>query len=307
MINLEQISSFIEDQLLDKYLLRYNEIIFIGISRRNNATDGEHVIRFAIDGENSAFRNELQSDHQLRKLIGFEVVQKGRKGNEINLDLNLFASERRDCIQPGIPVTGISKGAISAIMFRSARPYILSNAHILGPKNTTVYQPDSFAVHPDLNEIGQVEDSDINLDCAISPLSRRDYIRSVVDLEITPSRSMPATIGDSVVKFGLRSGRTFGIVTTVKAIVKKPENQCVRCQFIIEPDLDRLPESLEISVSGDSGAPWVKTDSLGNPSDILLGIESGGDDSNIDANLKAEYAHATEMVSIQRSLKIEFN
>ena len=307
MIDFGQVSHFIENYLLDKYLLRYNEIIFIGISRRSNAPNGQYVIRFAIDNENSALRNELLSDHQMKKMIGLEVVLKHRKRNEINLDLSLFAPERKDCIQPGIPVTGISKGAISAVMFKSACPYILSNAHILGPKNTKVYQPDSFAIQPDLNEIGQVEIADLNLDCAICPLLRRNYIRSIVDLEITPSKSVPASIGDSVVKFGLRSGRTFGVVTTIKAIVKKSVNQCVRSQLIIEPDLNRIPESFEISVSGDSGAPWIKTDSFGNPTDILLGIESGGDASNIDMSLKAEYAHATEMVSIQRALKIEFH
>jgi hypothetical protein len=100
---------------------------------------------------------------------------------------------------------------------------------------------------------------------------------------------------------------TNGVVSTIKAVVKKQNNRYFRQQFIIEPDGFDYPDDLEVSVAGDSGAPWVKMDGQNNISNVLLGIESGGDPSDIDYNLETEYAHASEMASIQKALQIQLS
>ncbi|MFZ6012532.1 MAG: hypothetical protein ACOYXT_19470 [Bacteroidota bacterium] len=304
MTDLDKLSDFIENRLVQKYLLSYSEIVFIGIAKRNNSVDGDYVIRFAIDNDRLDLNTILRQDKELNKMADFDVISKSRKFPKL-IQLNALSStERHDPLRPGIEVLGVSKGAISAIVFKNQLAYVLSNAHILGDKGSKVYQPDDHVHEPAENEIGCVEESDGLLDCAISQIAKRDYTQCIYNLDTTPLKALPPEIGDSVMKYGLVSGRTLGIVRTIHAVVKKPFNRYVTNQFIVEPDPRHLPNGLEISVSGDSGAPWVKADQYGNPSDVLVGIECGGDDSDIDENLKAEYAHATAMVSIQKAFNV---
>jgi hypothetical protein len=303
MSDLKTISSFIEQRLVDRYLMPYNEVLFIGVTKRNNVNGG-YVIRFGLDGDCS-FWNLLQADKDLRKIADYEIVFKGRRRHKsTSLIIQSLATDRYDLLSPGIPVSGKYRGAISAIVFKDKVPYVLSNAHILGSEGTVVYQPHAYIDIPSINEIGKVEKADQLLDCAISRITNRHYIGQILGLGVTPSKALTAAIGDCVMKSGLVTGQTYGIITTVCAVVKKPFNTYVKCQFIIEPDPMRLPYNMEISVSGDSGAPWVKVDEAGNPLDVLLGIECGGDASDIDRDLNSEYAHATEMVSIQQTFQV---
>ncbi len=300
-MSLDELREIIERHLATHYL-GISELRYIGIARPRNADGGPYAIRFGIDAP-CTFREKLLDDAALRG-GPYEVWH---NSTHVPIQKILIPEDwrRHDILRPGMLISGAAPGAITAIVVQQEGTFVLGNAHVLGPVNTEVYQPRVLAGHRrEYYRIGKVKAVDESLDCAIASIDDREYDNFIKSLNVTPVEIEPPALGDRVVKYGLKTGLTYGIVRCIHAICPRSHQRCVKDQFIIEPDRSRRPANDEISVPGDSGSPWLKLNTSGQPSTVLLGMECGGDASSVDSNLAAEYARAATLSTVQDALNI---
>ncbi len=219
-------------------------------------------------------------------------------------------TQLRNPIQPGISIgslgTNMNTGTIGSIVYKNNVPHLISNFHVLGERATRVIQPGGLdSLRNSYHEIGSVVRADKDLDCSLSTIAYRGIDRKVYGFEqdVIACDIGDVSIGDEVVKSGRRTKITYGVVMCIKAIVKKRGGGKLINQFLIGVHPDFIPPFCEISSEYDSGSGWIKVKD-GRPTGTILGINTGGDPSDVDSDCSKEFAVATEMKAIAKKFKI---
>jgi hypothetical protein len=124
----------------------------------------------------------------------------------------------------------------------------LSNYHVLvdnsGESGDSVTQP---ATQQTEDIIGQVTRWNETFDCAIFSLNNSRQISSnILGLGNKPSGTADPLIGMHVVKSGLTTGVTYGLIDGVSLE-----------EFTVVPELSSTPSAEEISAPGDYGSIWL--------------------------------------------------
>ena len=215
---------------------------------------------------------------------------------------------RQNPIQPGISIghKHISAGTFGCIVYgkNDAKPYILSNWHVLDGNNGSVgddiLQPGRFDdADTSNNKVGKLVKSHLGRagDCAIASIENRSFREEVFQLGVAPKQLAIPELGDRGIKSGRTTSVTHGIVRRVNVKVRLDYGGSMGTQtidgFEIAPDPNFPAENNEISMGGDSGSVWLASDKKGEPSDVAVGLHFAGEgSSNPDEHALACYLDA---------------
>lgn len=169
----------------------------------------------------------------------------------------------------------------------SGDPLGLTNYHVLingsGESGDSVTQPASRAKE---DIIGQILRWDESLDCAVFSLNdSRQFNHGILGLEIEPSGTADPIVGMAVVKSGLTTGVTYGMIDGVSFD-----------EFTVVPELSSSSFKDELSAPGDSGSIW-----LDRLTGKAIGLHYAGE---TDPAPEAERAWAKRLTKICVALKI---
>lgn len=304
--------------------LRDRNVTSIGIAHKNG--DGPVCLRFSVARKgNHAIRT--RDSYRIPKTIqidGLKVqtdVVEGTFALEYERVEPATINERHrmvNPIRPGFSVSnaGIDSGTIGLIVFdrHTGWPCILSNWHVLkgmqGRDGDAVIQPGRSDFDPApgrrcakllrgvVNEFG-----DGALAALLTPAEdpqARVAIREIHGLNVAPTGLAEVRIGDRVIKSGLATGVTQGIVTAVqiKAMLEIDNGsrlQRVTC-FEISPDRTAPPLPNGIATYGDSGSAWMIFQG-GRPTGLFAGLHfSGGINLRGEKTAYACYARSLQAI-----------
>lgn len=161
-------------------------------------------------------------------------------------------NQRHDPLLAGVRVQNTMNpggGTLGLIVFDrdSLEPYALSNRHVMARSPAVATDPIAqprAGVPADV--LGTVARSDAALDCAVCRLGGRAFLLEVYGLSAPAGAPTPARIGMKVVKSGLTTGITWGIIDGLRTD-----------GFTVVPDTS-VPAMGEMSLPGDSGSAWLE-------------------------------------------------
>ena len=231
-----------------------------------------------------------------------QTLRKSRPG--IPKRVTEFFPDMWEELRPGDSIGNdidMSPGTLGAIVTKDTLPYYMSCQHVLGPRPSKVIHPAKQGI--DNFEIGTVAFNDVELDCALASINDpTDANPMIRELNIVPSSTRNVRLNDKVIKYGLTTKVTHGIVTFIKAI-RIGGGGLVRQQIIIESDPLFRARHGEISDNGDSGALWLSANEFGKSTTEALGLNTAG---GIAVDQTFDYAFATEMISIVNRFDLNF-
>ncbi|GAA4888480.1 DNA/RNA non-specific endonuclease [Streptomyces coeruleoprunus] len=276
--------------------------IGIGYKEKDGKRGKELVLQFTVD---TKARPEALDDLKTTEIprvidigggvkVATDVVQRSYKPHFLVVPEGETPQRqtRVNPVRPGVSVghVKVSAGTFGCVVFdrNDGSPCVLSNWHVLnglrGELGDAVVQPgkkDDSRIA--LNRLGELRRAHLGTvgDCAVSTITDRDFVREILDLDVTPTKLGEPQIEDRVVKSGRTTGVTHGVVTRPFAKVSinyglpvgVREIEC----FEIRPDPQLTPEGDEISLPGDSGSAWMFTNRSGKPTDVLAGLHFGGE------------------------------
>lgn len=228
------------------------------------------------------------------------------------------AFARRSRMKQVIPGVSISNhdgiaGTLGAIVFDNATGIAcaLSNAHVLlapdGSVSDRVIQPGrSDDANVANNHLGRILRSHVGLagDCAVAAIDARLFDRTILELNVAPSRLAKAEIDDAVVKSGRTTGVTRGRVVRI-GVMKlidygAPLGTRSVGGFEIGPDPAAPARDDLIATGGDSGALWLIHEN-GAATDIAVGLHFA---SEFDPNAQSEHALACNLHSVLEQMDV---
>ncbi|KKO17960.1 MAG: hypothetical protein L3J18_10095 [Candidatus Brocadia sp.] len=192
-------------------------------------------------------------------------------------------------------------GTLGAIVFHAATSQFmgLSNYHVLvlnkqgkaeGKKGDTIMQGNFNEYPPNRNNsIGTLFKWNKKLDCAICALRDYSEVGEILDCSKRPQGAISPLVGMKVIKSGMATGLTRGIVDGVSRTDKS---------FTVIPDPGNPSPTGEISTGGNSGSVWLEFESF-----CAVGLHYDGE-KNSDPG--AERAWAKQMTEVAKELEIEF-
>ncbi|ORM37996.1 hypothetical protein [Williamsia sp. 1135] len=204
---------------------------------------------------------------------------------QYNPEPHLVRTDRFDPLRGGVQMMNTSKttaGTLGMIVFDrdSLQPLALSNWHVM--LQNPAQPADVMAQPSGVDVMGGVLRYDRALDCAVCVLAGRTWSLDLHELGTATGLSDPR-LGAKVIKSGLTTGVTWGVVEGVNAST-----------FTIVPDDPAMPE---ISLGGDSGSVWI------NRSDSLaVGLHRAGNDEAVAGG--TERATAVRMIAVTDKLKV---
>lgn len=192
---------------------------------------------------------------------------------------------RFDPIIGGVQMMNTSKstaGTLGMIVFDrdTLEPLALSNWHLM--LQDPAMPGDIMAQPSGLDILGGVLRYDRALDCAVCVLGGRTWSLEIYGID-PPSGQRDPRLGMKVVKSGLTTGVTWGVIEGVNAKT-----------FTIVPDDPGMPE---LSLAGDSGSIWVD-----RPDGLAIGLHKAGNDESIPGG--TERATAVRMGPVSDKLKV---
>lgn len=328
--------------------LEYQNISSVGIGKEN----GEECLIFTVDKKEEKAKNigdfkEFKTKD--KKALSIKIPAELKVGNAAmatgvrelkptepqkkkKLKTKLDNKDKEhNAIFPGTGIIGKNGelGTIGAIVFDavSKTPLALSCWHVLdrtlSKKKTIptfmVKEGASFiaekANRKAENFLGDLFQSYIGPfgDCAVAKIKNKQFLREIPGLNIFPTKTKRAALGDLVVKVGFSSKMTFGQVSRTEVVSKINYGKNIGEKIVTGFEIDPLDDSgEEISMSGDSGAVWLLVEPLKDkvdPTDsasfritkTALGLHLGGDE---DGNKKVEYAFACHMDDVLKALHV---
>ena len=161
-------------------------------------------------------------------------------------------NQRHDPLLAGVQIQNTMMpfvGTLGMIVFDrdNLQPLAMSCHHVMvrtpAVASDPIAQP---AAGLPTDVLGTVVRSDQSLDCAVCRLGTRSFLLEVFSLSGPAGPPTPARIGMHVVKSGLTTGVTFGIIDGVRID-----------GFSVVPG-SAPPASGEMSLPGDSGSAWLE-------------------------------------------------
>ena len=301
-LDIDATATFIETQLrrvLEDDHHGENNINAIGISAAPGPASGfDYRICFMLDDITKTTIPPYYDIGTFR----IQTLRKSRPG--IPKRVIEFVPEVWEKLRPGDSIGNDrdkSPGTLAAIVIKDTKPYYLSCQHVLGAKPSTVIHPAQQGA--DNFKIGTVAFNDAELDCSLASINDpADANPMIRELDVVPDKTRDVRLNDKVIKYGLTTKVTHGIVTVIKAI-RIGGGGFRKRQIIIETDPLFRPRNGEISDNGDSGALWLSANEFGKSTTEALGMNTAG---GISIDRTFDYAFATEMISIANRFDLNF-
>lgn len=313
----DKLRRFIDNRGED--FLRDPNVTSIGIGRKDYDPAGPISIVFTVERKVDESEMAALGTAMLPREIMVEgtpiptdvqVARYNASHQIVKPEIPGWRTRRHDPVMPGISVghRTDTKGTLGAIVFdeRTGLPCMLSNWHVLntqdgrpsedGGLGSPILQP---SAKDDMNlannVIGMLLRGTLGKDgdAALALIANRTVDPMIHGLGVAPARMADVDLEDTVVKSGLVSGITYGIVRRVDVLTKidlrLASGPVIIGGFDIAPDPARKPSNGEISEPGDSGAVWMIHED-GVVTDIMAGLHCAGETAgNTDEHAIANY------------------
>lgn len=197
---------------------------------------------------------------------------------------HLLRTDRHTPVIGGLQImnvndTGVGTLGMIVLDAHNLQPLALSNHHVMVRKPAVPADPIS---QPGANNgpsiLGPVTASDKALDCAVCGIGNRAWSLDVFGIGEVNGWT-PARIGMKVMKSGLRTGVTWGIIDGLNA-----------GGFTVVPDTS-VPAGGEMSLPGDSGSIWMEL-----TSNRAVGLHFAGEQEG-DPDERASAKHIGSVAS----------
>jgi hypothetical protein len=216
----------------------------IGFELADGEPTGRLAVRVYVDKKRSP-RGLRVADRAPEEIDGVPVDV-----IEFNPELHLTRTDLHNPVIGGVQIMNANKssaGTLGMVVLHrdTLRPLALSNQHVM---QRTPADPIDVMVQPTAafaNILGPVVASDKALDCAVCELGTRPSSFDIFGLDQVAG-SAQARLGMKVVKSGLTSGVTFGVVDGMNAE-----------RITIVPGSSPAASG-QVSLPGDSGSIWLE-------------------------------------------------